>query len=56
MFDEKWYEYNDSYCTVINGNPSLNKIFFLCYVKIGEEMNHIDYLKEIVDYLNKNNI
>ena len=53
MFDEKWYEYNDSNCRAINGIPSLEKIFFLCYIKIGCEMNHIDYLKEIVDNLNK---
>ena len=48
-------------CLMENGmnitiNPSLDKKFFLCYVKIEEKMNHIDYLKKIVDYLNRNNI
>ena len=53
MFDENWYEYNDSKCYLIKEKPSLDKIFFLCYIKIGSEINSIDCLKEITEYLNK---
>ena len=53
MFDEKWYEYNDSSCISLDNTPSLEKIFFLCYIKIGCDINSCDYLKEITDYLNE---
>ena len=49
MFDDKWYEYNDRKCRSIDGKPELDKIFFLCYNKIGKEADNIKYLKKIVD-------
>ena len=52
MFDEKWYEYNDKNCNPIDGTPTLDKIFFLCYIKIGNNIDYIGYLKEITNYLN----
>lgn len=48
MFDNKWYEYNDSNCIPINGEPKLDKIFFLCYIKIGSDVDNVEYLKQIV--------
>ena len=51
MFDDKWYEYNDSKCNLINGKPTLDKIFFLCYIKVGSDIQNIEYLKEILDSL-----
>lgn len=48
MFDDLWYEYNDSYCSSINGKPSMDKIFLLCYVKIGSDVQDISYLNEIM--------
>lgn len=53
MFDEKWYEYNDKKCNPIDGTPTLDKIFFLCYIKIGNNIDYIGYLKEISNYLNE---
>lgn len=51
MFDDKWYEYNDSICNPCE--PNLQRIFFLCYIKIGSDVENIEYLKKIVDLLNK---
>ena len=48
MFDDKWYEYSDAICTPIDGEPKLNKIFFLCYIKIGNDIDNIEYLKQII--------
>ena len=48
MFDDKWYKYSDSICTPIDGEPKLDKIFFLCYIKIGNDINNVEYLKEII--------
>ena len=51
MFDDKWYEYNDDKCRDVYGEPNLNKIFFLCYIKIGSDFENIDYLEEISNEL-----
>lgn len=51
MFDDKWYEYNDSICNPCD--PDLQRIFFLCYIKIGSDVENIEYLKKIVDLLNE---
>ena len=53
MFDDKWYSYNDSICTPIE--PQFDKTFFLCYIKMGNDLKNIKYLKKIVDSLNENN-
>lgn len=53
MFDEKWYEYNDSRCSLIDNEPELNKIFFLCYIKVGCEDESIEYLKKIIESFNE---
>lgn len=53
MFDDKWYEYNDSYCIPIEGEPSLDKIFLLCYVKVGSDIQDVYYLKKIMDSLDE---
>ena len=37
MFDDKWYKYNDSVCSLINNEPKLDKIFFLFYIKVGSD-------------------
>ena len=52
MFDDKWYEYNDSWCRDVYGEPNLNKIFFLCYIKVGSNVENIDYLEKIANELN----
>ena len=49
MFDDKWYEYNDSLCRPIDGKPELDKIFFLCYYNIEKAVDNVKYLKKIVD-------
>ena len=54
MFDDKWYQYNDSICSSIDGEPKLDKIFFLCYIKVGSDVENIEYLKQIIDSLNEN--
>ena len=51
MFDDKWYEYNDSFCREIEGEPTLDKIFLLCYIKIGSDIQDVYYLKKIMDSL-----
>jgi ubiquitin C-terminal hydrolase len=56
MFDDKWYEYNDSCCIPIEGKPTFDKIFLLCYVKVGSDIQNVHYLKEIADSLNENNL
>ena len=53
MFDDKWYEYNDSCCIPIEGEPALDKIFLLCYVKIGSDIQDVYYLKKIMDSLDE---
>ncbi len=53
MFDDRWYEYNDDRCIAINDKIDLNKVFFLCYIKIGIDTNNINYLEQIVKMLNK---
>ena len=55
MFDDKWYEYNDSHCIPINGSPELDKIFLLCYVKIGCDIQDVSYLKKILDSTEEKN-
>ena len=52
MFDNKWYEYNDRICRFIDGKPELDKIFFLCYNKVGKEVENVKYLQKIVDSFN----
>ena len=52
MFDDKWYEYNDDRCRAINDKIDLNKVFFLCFIKIGINTDKIDYLEKIVKILN----
>ena len=52
MFDDKWYKYNDSNCSSINCEPELDKIFFLCYIKVGSDIENIFYLKKIMESLN----
>ena len=56
MFDDKWYEYNDSCCIPIEGKPTLDQIFLLCYVKVGSDIQNVYYLKEIADSLNESNL
>ena len=51
MFDDKWYKYNDSNCSLINNEPKLDKIFFLCYIKVGNDEENIFYLNKIIDLL-----
>lgn len=55
MFDNKWYEFNDSICREINGKPNLDKIFFLCYIKAKNDNDNFDYLEGIINSLNKEN-
>ena len=52
MFDDKWYEYNDCICREIKEELNLNKIFFLCYIKLGSNIENFDYLDKIVEALN----
>ena len=52
MFDDKWYEYNDCICREIKDELNLNKIFFLCYIKLGSNIENFDYLDKIVEALN----
>ena len=52
MFDDKWYIYNDNNCSLINNEPKLDKIFFLCYIKVGSDAENIYYLNQIIDLLN----
>ena len=54
MFDDKWYKYNDSNCNLINGEPQLDKIFLLCYIQVGSDVDNIEYLKKIIDSFNVN--
>ena len=56
MFDDKWYEYNDSCCIPIDGNPTLDKVFLLCYVKLGSDIQDVSYLKKIMDSLDEKSI
>ena len=49
MFDDKWYEYNDKKCSPIINEPKLDKIFFLCYIKVGNDDENIYYLNQIID-------
>lgn len=53
MFDNKWYEYNDSACKEINGEPTLESVFFLCYIKVGSNVGNIEYLNEIINSFNE---
>ena len=55
MFDDLWYEYNDSYCSPINGKPSMDKIFLLCYFKVGSDIQDIHYLNEIMKKIDEDN-
>ena len=55
MFDDKWYEYNDSICRKINDELNLNKIFFLCYIKLGSDFENFDIVEKIVEALNSKN-
>ena len=55
MFNDKWYEYNDSTCSSIENVPELNKIFFLCYIQVGNDVESVEYLKQIIELLNKKN-
>ena len=56
MFDDKWYEYNDACCIPIEGKPTMDQIFLLCYVKVGSDIQNVHYLKEIADSLNESNL
>ena len=56
MFDDKWYEYNDNRCIPIEGKPTMDQIFLLCYVKVGSDIQNVHYLKEIADSLNESNL
>ena len=53
MFDDNWYKFNDSLVEDINDEPDLNKIFFLCYIKIGSDSKKIGYIEKIVNEMNK---
>ena len=55
MFDDLWYEYNDSYCSPINGKPSMDKIFLLCYFKVGSDIQDVHYLNEIMKKIDEDN-
>ena len=55
MFDDKWYEYNDSTCRFIEDKLNLNKIFFLCYIKSGCDDINSGYLDKIVEALKNEN-
>ncbi len=55
IFDDLWYEYNDSYCSPIKGNPNLDKIFLLCYAKVGCDVQDILYLKEMMKSMDEKN-
>ena len=56
MYDDEWYEYNDSFCRAIESNPDLDKIFLLCYIKIGNEIEDVYNLKQITDSFDSYNI
>ena len=53
MFDDKWYKYNDNFCSSIENEPELDKVFFLCYIQIGSDVENIEYLNKIIESLNK---
>ena len=53
MFDDKWYKYNDNICSPLEKDPELDKIFFLCYIQVGNDVGSINYLKQIIEILNK---
>ena len=53
MFDDRWYQYNDSICSLLENEPKLDKIFFLCYIQIGKDEESINYLKKIIEILNR---
>ena len=53
MFNNRWYEYNDSNCRCIENEPNMDKIFFLCYIKLGKDTEKINFIEEIIDVLNK---
>ena len=53
MFDDKWYKYNDSICSSIENEPELDKIFFMCYIQIGSDIESYEYLKKIIESLNE---
>ena len=53
MFDDLWYEYNDSYCSPINGKPNMDKIFLLYYAKVGSDVQNFHYLNEIMKSIEK---
>ena len=55
MFDDLWYEYNDSCCSPIKGKPNMNKIFLLCYVKVGSDVQDVNYLNEIMKQIDEIN-
>jgi len=56
MFDDKWYEYNDSNCIPINGKPTMDRIFLLCYAKVGCDIQDVYYLKRIMDSLDEQSL
>ena len=51
MFNDKWYEYNDSRCIPLDNLPDMDRIFFLCYTKVGDDIDNIYYLNKIIDSL-----
>lgn len=53
MFDDKWYKYNDNICNSLENEPELDKIFFLCYIQVGNDVESTEYLKLIIELLNK---
>jgi ubiquitin C-terminal hydrolase len=55
IFDDLWYEYNDSYCSKLKEKPNLDKIFLLCYVKVGSDIQDVNYLNEIMKSIDEKN-
>lgn len=51
MFNDKWYEYNDSRCIPLDNLPDMDRIFFLCYTRVGDDIDNIYYLNKIIDSL-----
>lgn len=48
MFDDKWYSYNDKKVENSKKIPSTEDSFFYCYIKKGDDIQNIKYLKSIV--------
>lgn len=47
MFDDQWYSYDDTIITELEKNPSTKDSFFYCYIKKGDDIQNIKYLRGI---------